>query len=345
MAKNPINVISCRGAVKFTSLIFEHLKAANSKAKMINTEFVTFANGEIKCTINESVRGNDVFIVQDVTNESIGSINDNIVELLATIDAVNHASAEEVNLVLPTFPYARQHKKKGREGLTAAMWCHIMENMGVRRIITLDIHSREIQNAFSHTIMENLHASYYLVKAMKEDGVDFNNLIVVSPDSGAVERNKYFAVNLKRPLAVIYKERDYSKSGNDNIVDMKLIGDIDHAPILITDDMIDTAGTLLKACTFLKEKGAGSIYIAASLAFLNGDAMINIEEAQDKEIITKIYTTNATYRTDNIIKDSNLYVIADVSELFAQSMIHINNGTSLSNVLESADNIKRLLGS
>jgi ribose-phosphate pyrophosphokinase len=339
-----LNLIACPGAKKFSEALFKSLKKKNKDTKLINTSFVTFKNSEVKCVLNEAVRGSDVFIIQDVANIATGSVNDNIIALLTAIDAANHASADEVNLVLPTFPYSRQHKKTKREGLTAALWCHIFEEMGIKRIITLDIHSREIQNAFKRTIMENLHASVQLVKTMKDDGVNFKNLIVVAPDSGAIDRNKYFAINLGVPLAMLYKERDYSKIStsvtDNNITNMKLIGDIDHSDILIADDLLDTGGTIIKAATFLKDKGASNINIAISLPFFNDPAIDDFTKAHEEGIIFKVYGTNAVHHPK--LWKQPWFKKCSVTDLFSEVIYRTNERIGLSDLLEGSDEIKEI---
>ena len=190
----------------------------------VDTTFTYFANGEFKTEVNESIRGKDIFIFQDVENHEVLnlnggknklslSVNDHLMCLLNTIDATRQAGAANITLVVPVYPYSRQHKKKGREGLTAAMLGHVYEMLGVSRIITLDIHIREIVNAFNSINLENLHASYQIIRELGKI-VDLTgqteDMVVVSPDTGAIDRNKFYASGLKLPLAMIYKERDYS---------------------------------------------------------------------------------------------------------------------------------------
>ena len=237
----------------------------------VNTRFTYFMNGEFKTELLDSVRGKDVYIFQDCENHEILplndgknklslSVNDHVMSMLVPIDAVQEAGAKTITLVLPVYPYSRQHKKKGREGLTARTLGHIYENLGVNRIITLDLHSREIVNAFSLTHLENLHASYQIIRELSKC-VDLVNktedMVIVSPDTGAIDRNKFYASGLKLPLAMIYKERDYSIVTQDahstNIKAVKLLGDVKGKVAFLADDMLGTGGTLLKAMGFLKE--------------------------------------------------------------------------------------------
>ncbi len=321
----------------------------------IDARFTMFANGEIKTEIVDSVRGKDVYIVQDVENhlpikfnggsdERVLSINDHIFALLSAVDAATQAGAGRITLVLPTYPYSRQHKKKGREGLTAARFGQIMEFLGVARIITLDIHSREIENCFNRTRLENLHASYQVIQKLA-DIIDVNDddLVVVSPDTGAVDRNKFYASTLQKPLALLYKERDYSKvtkSANDsNITDMKLLGDVNGKIVFMADDMLGTGGTLLKAMKFLRAQGAKQVICAVSLPFFSGSAIDDFDAAFREGRFTRIIGTNAVNHDDLLKKE--WYIQADVTTLFAQIISLLHHNRSLSPMLDNRDLIAK----
>jgi ribose-phosphate pyrophosphokinase len=344
--KRIAQIIACPGARFFAFEIEKALNSIRLNGHIVNCDFPIFANGETKCVINEPLRGSDVFIIQDVANTSTGSVNDNIATLLTAIDSANHASAQEVTVIIPTFPYSRQHKKSKREGLTASLWCHVLENLGVKRIITLDIHSREIQNSFNKTIMENLHASYEILDTMKKSGISLQNLVVVAPDSGAIERNKFFALNLKVPLAMIYKERDYSiltrDANNSNIMSIQLIGDVNGSDILMVDDMIDSGGTILKSARHLRSSTkVKNIYIACSLPFFNAGAIQLFEQAVAEGIISGVFGTNAVYNP--VLWQHEWFKRADVHKLFAKVIYNLNNDLSISSILESSDKIVNLI--
>ncbi len=322
-------------------------------------DFTYFLNGELKTQIKSCVRGKDVFIVQDVANEQIlslndgkiekaMSVNDHLMSLIVTIDAARRAGAASIALVLPTYPYSRQDKKKGREGLTASTLGAIYEGMGVSRIITLDIHSREIENSFSRVNIENLHASYQIIRELiklvdltgKEDDV-----VIVAPDTGAVERNKFYALGLKKPLAMIYKERDYSvvtQSGKDtNIKTMTLLGDVKGKIAFLADDMLGSGGTLLKAMEFLKEQGAEKVIAAISLPFFNGQAIELFNEAYEKGHFYRIIGTNAV--SHEKLLDYEWYINTDVSGLFANIIMRVHHGQSLSDLLDNRGIIEKLV--
>ena len=325
----------------------------------VNARFTHFMNGEFKTEILECIRGKSVFIFQDVENhhpllvnegknEHVFSVNDHLMSLLVTIDAVRFAGAAHITLVVPVYPYSRQHKKKGREGLTASMLGLFYENLGVDQIITLDIHSREIENAFHTARIENLHASYQIIRELAkiENLADPDaKLVIVAPDSGAVDRNKFYSSGLKKPLAMIYKERDYSvvtqNAKQSNIVSINLLGDVTGKTAFLADDMLGTGGTLLKAMAFLKSKGAKKVIAAVSLPFFTGDAIQLFDKAYKNGHFYRIIGTNAVYHEKLLNKE--WYISTDVSGLFAQAISRLYHNQSLSGVLDNRNIIERML--
>jgi ribose-phosphate pyrophosphokinase len=324
----------------------------------IKTNFYRFANGEFKTEILTSIRSRDIYIVQDIANTSplsfykskekhILSINDHIFNLFVTIDAVLQAGAHRITIVIPLYPYSRQHRKKSREGLTAARFGQMVEYFGIERIITLDIHSKEIENSFNKLRLENLRASYQILKVL--DAItDLNNpdLIIVAPDTGAVERNKFYARTLGKPLGMIYKERDYSQlthnATDSNITNMKLLGSVQGKTVFMCDDMLGTGGTILKAVKFLKESGARDIICAVSLPLFNGDAIAHFDEAYRQGLFTKVIGTNAVYEPDELL-DKEWYIHANVTRLFAKTIYRLHYDKSLSSILDNRDIIEKML--
>ena len=326
----------------------------------VDARFTYFMNGEFKTELLETVRGKDVYIFQDVENKQeitinegknkeVFSVNDHLMSLIVTIDAVRHAGAGRISLVLPVYPYSRQHKKKGREGLTASLLGHIYEDLDVEQIITLDIHSREIENSFHSARLQNLHASYQIIRELTRildlSADSEEQFVVVSPDSGAVDRNKFYSSGLQKPLAMIYKERDYSvvtqNAKQSNIISIKLLGDVEGKNAFIADDMLGTGGTLLKAMEFLKSKGAKKVIAAVSLPFFTGDAIQQFDEAYSKGLFYRIIGTNAVYHTE--LKQKEWYIETDVSGLFAQVITRLHENLSLSSLLDNRDIIEKLL--
>jgi len=323
----------------------------------VNARHTFFANGEVKTEILESVRGKDIFIFQDIENHQpipfndgssmrLMSVNDHIFNLFVTIDAAMQAGANRINLVLPMYPYSRQHKKKGREGLTAARVGAMLENLGVERIITLDIHSREIENCFDKLRIENLHASFQIIeKLMTIIDIQSEDLVVLAPDTGAIDRNKFYANALQRPLALLYKERDYSKvtksASETNISEMKLLGNVEGKTIFMADDMIGTGGTLIKGMKNLKELGVSKVICAASLPLFNGSALDDFDAAYHQGLFYRIIGTNAIHHKELLQKE--WYIQADVTGLFAQIISLVHHDRSLSSLLDNRDVVARLI--
>jgi ribose-phosphate pyrophosphokinase len=323
----------------------------------VPARFTVFANGEIKAEILESVRGKDIYIFQDVENhypvnfndgdeKKVLSVNDHLMTVLVTVDAARQAGAEQVTVVLPNYPYARQHKAKGREALTASRVGKVLEYLGVDRIITLDIHSRDIGNSFDRMRLENLHASYQIIRVLaRMDGVLNDDFVVVSPDTGAVDRNKFYATALKKPLALLYKERDYSrisKDANDsNIAEIKLLGNVRGKTVFMADDMLGTGGTLLKGMKILKDNGAGKVICSISLPLFSGDAISYFDNAYREGLFYRIIGTNAIYQEE--VLEREWYVSVNISRLFAQTITRLHQRQSLSSLLDNRDLIGKLL--
>jgi ribose-phosphate pyrophosphokinase len=324
----------------------------------IDSSYTRFANGEFKAEILSSIRGMDIYIVQDMENhlplQFCSSserfelnVNEHFFCLLVTVDAAIQAGAASVTVVLPSYPYSRQHKKKGREGVTAIKIGQILEFLGVKRIITLDIHSRDISNGFRRLLLENLHASYQILrKFCKIIDLKDPNLVVVAPDTGAVDRNKFYASVLDIPLAMLYKERDYSKishnADNNNIVSMKLLGSVEGKSVFMADDILGTGSTLISAMKLLKTMGAKKVICAVSIPLFTGDAIDHFEEAHNEGLFDTIIGTNAV-RHDNRLLDKKWYIQADVSDLFAEIIFRLHQNLSLSELLDNRRVIRQRL--
>ncbi|MDR1180137.1 MAG: ribose-phosphate diphosphokinase [Spirochaetales bacterium] len=326
----------------------------------IETSFTRFANGEYKSEILTSIRGMDIYIIQDVENHvplKFSSsdekyeltVNEHFFCLLVTVDAAIQAGASSITVVIPSYPYSRQHKKKGREGVTAIKVGQILEFLGVKRIITLDIHSRDISNGFRRLHLENLHASYQiLLKLSNIIDLKDPDLVVVAPDTGAVDRNKFYASSLSRPLAMLYKERDYSRISHDasdnNIVSMRLLGSVENKIVFMADDILGTGSTLITAMKLLKEMGARKVICAISIPLFTGDAVDLFEEVYRQGFFDVIIGTNAVRLGERVLS-KEWYIQADVSNLFARIISRLHYNLSLSKLLDNRKVIQHLLAS
>jgi ribose-phosphate pyrophosphokinase len=323
----------------------------------VAARFTFFANGEIKAQLEEPVRGRDVYIIQDPENhypvafndgsvtKSL-SVNDHLMTILVTVDAARQAGAERITVVTPVYPYSRQHRKKGREGVTASRIGSILEALGVHRLITLDIHSMEIGNSFNCMLLENLHASYQITRHLAGiQEIKVGDFVVVSPDTGAVDRNKFYATAFKRPLALLYKERDYSRVTKDaldnNIANIRLLGDVRGKTVFMADDMIGTGGTLLEAMRFLREQGAKKVICAVSLPLFSGRAIEHFDDAYAGGLFYRIIGTNAVYQEELLRRE--WYISVNITKLFARTIFRLHQDQSLSSLLDNRAIIERLL--
>jgi len=239
-----------------------------------------FADGEISVRIDESVRGHDVFVLQSVCPP----VNDRIMELLVILDALKRSSAGKITAVLPYYAYARQDRQESpRRPITAKLVADLITVAGADRVMSIDLHSGQIQGFFS-VPFEHLRASRVLVPKIAEITADKDHMVVVSPDAGGVERARYYSKALSASLAIIDKRRSAP-----NVAEvMHVIGDVEGKSCVIVDDMIDTAGTLTKAAAALIERGARDVYAAAAHPVLSGPAVDRISNSA----LSKVFVTD-----------------------------------------------------
>jgi ribose-phosphate pyrophosphokinase len=235
----------------------------------------TFSDGETRVEINENVRGMDVFIIQS----TCPPVNDHVMELLILIDAMKRASADRVTAVIPYYGYARQDRKVApRAPISAKLVADLITTAGASRVLSVDLHAGQIQGFFNIPV-DNLFATPILLKYMMTNFA--NNLVVVSPDTGGVERARAFAKRLDATLAIIDKRRE---GPNESQV-MNIIGNVKGKRVIILDDMIDTAGTMVQAAAALESEGATEVIACCTHAVLSGPAIDRIDGSNLKEII------------------------------------------------------------
>lgn len=261
-----------------------------------NMYHTSFADGELYCRIEESVRGCDTFLVQP----TCPPVTVNLMRLLINIDALKRASAKSVTAVVPYFGYSRQEKKStGREPITAKLVANLITKAGADRVMTLDMHDPAIQGFFDIPV-DHLSATRILSEHFK--GKDLSNYVVVSPDTGGVLRARQFANKLKLPLAIIDKRRP---EANKAVV-MNVIGDIAGMHTIILDDIIDTAGTLVTVADTLMESGAKSVTACCSHALFSDPATERIENSS----VNQIVCTNSVPLSADKIKRCNITVLS-----------------------------------
>jgi len=338
MERGKLKILACSSGRSFAEKVQKKIqeKISNeTQLKLVKTEEVKFANTEIKEVIGESLRECDVYIFQDVSNSANGlSVDENLSALKAAIDAVWRSDADHITVIVPVFPYARQEKQEGREGITAAVVARELEDLNADQVITLDVHNSAIAGFFRKAKFENLHASKNIIDYINKnkDFFDTKNLVVVSPDAGGVKRAKHYAHKLKTKLAFAYKERNYDIP--NSVDSVSLVGDVKEKDVLIVDDMIDTAGTLISVIEEIKKNGAKKVYVACSLALFNGKAIERVNNAYKKGIIDGVIGTDAVYQGGEFRKNNLWYHEVSVASYFAKVIMNLNQRKSISALLE-----------
>jgi ribose-phosphate pyrophosphokinase len=285
------------------------------RCSMGKSSITRFSDGEIYFQIEENVRGADVFIVQP----SCTPVDANLMELFLMIDAFKRSSARRITAVIPYYGYARQDRKdKPRVPISSKLVSDLLVASGTHRLLTMDLHAPQIQGFFSIPV-DHLFAAPVLVEYFQK--VDMKNLTVVSPDAGGVERARAFAKRLDGELAMVNKRRLEANVAQV----MNVIGDVEGRNCLVVDDIIDTAGTLVKTVEALKEKGAVKVYACATHPVLSGPAVERIEKSQLEEVIvTNTIPLSAEKRRCKKIRTLS------VAKLLAEAVQAIHDETSVS---------------
>ena len=287
------------------------------------SEVKKFADGEVSVSVNETVRGCDVFVVQSTCNP----VNDNLMELLIMMDAFRRASAGRITAVIPYFGYARQDRKaKGRDPISAKLVANMITAAGADRVLTMDLHAAQIQGFFDIPV-DNMLGSpvvvkYYMNK-FSEDRYDHNNFVVVSPDAGSVGRARNFAAKVHMDLAIVDKRRQ--KANFCEV--MNVIGDVKGKTCILFDDLVDTAGSLCNAAAALVEVGgAEKVYACASHGVLSGPALERLENSYIEELmVLNTIPMPAGYTGEKIRQ-------LDVAPLFAKAINRVYTETSISSL-------------
>lgn len=285
----------------------------------LGASFVSrFSDGEIAISINEVVRGSDVFIIQSTCTP----VNDNLIELLILIDALKRASAGRITAVMPYFGYARQDRKaKARDPISAKLVANLITTAGADRVLTMDLHAPQLQGFFDIPVDHLLGApllAQYFIKKFHKTGLE--DVVVVSPDIGSVGRSRKFAEKLDVPLAIIDKRRPKA-----NVCEiMNIIGDVKGKRVILVDDMIDTGGTIVNAANALTDIGATEVYACCTHGVLSGPAIDRIRTSSIKELVT--------LNTIPLTKDKKISKITTltVADVFAEAIERIYGDISIS---------------
>jgi ribose-phosphate pyrophosphokinase len=289
--------------------------------KPVDARIERFNDQEIFIEVYENVRGEDMFIVQPTSNPA----NDNLMELLIMADALKRSSAARITAVIPYFGYARQDRRtKARTPISAKLVANLIEEAGIERVLTMDLHATQIQGFFDIPV-DNLYAAPIFALDLKHHFGDMSDVMIISPDVGGVGRARELAKRIGADLAIVDKRRD--KPGE--IAEMTVIGNVQGRKCIIVDDICDTAGTLCKAADTLIEQGATEVHSYITHGVLSGPAVERITNSSMKHLVI----TDSIEATD-AVKNCDKIRIVPSAPLFAQAIMNIANGTSVSSLFD-----------
>lgn len=292
------------------------------KVKLVDTRVERFNDQEIFVEVFENVRGEDMFILQSTSNPA----NDNLMELLIMADALKRSSASRITAVIPYFGYARQDRRtKARTPISAKLVANIIARAGIERVLTMDLHATQIQGFFDIPV-DNLYASPVFALDIAENFQDLSKVMVVSPDVGGVGRARDLAKRHELDLAIVDKRR----SAPGEIAEMNVIGNVTGRTCIIVDDICDTAGTLCKAAETLIEKGAAEVHAYITHGVLSGPAVERVTNSKLKSLVV----TDSIEATPEVKGAHNIRIVP-TAPIFAQAILNIANGTSVSSLFET----------
>ncbi len=324
---------------------------------LIEKDEIRFSNGEGKISIKESVRGKDIYIISDVGNysctynmhgfENHKSPDDHISDIKRVLSAMA-GKERRVTVIMPLLYESRQHSRKGRESLDSAMALQELERLGIDDIITFDAHDPTIQNSIPLISFENLYPTLDIVKTiLVDESAIFNepsNMLIVSPDTGAMDRAIFYSSFLGSDIGMFYKRRDHSKvvGGKNPIVQHEYIGRVvEGMNILIVDDMIASGESIFDIAVELKKRKAGKIFVATTFALFT-EGIEKFNEFYEKGYIDSVYTTNLSYIPEQV-KKQPWFKEVDLSEYISRIINRLNYDMSISSMLDARKGIQELI--
>ena len=326
----------------------------DTKSYMVSLDEVRFNNGEGKIKINETVRKKDVYILSDVGNHSMtydmfGYENhvgpdEHFMDIKRVIGAIR-SQASSVTVIMPLLYESRQHRRKGRESLDCAMAMQELEKLGVDSVITFDVHDPNIQNATPCMSFENFYPTHTILESfIEKENLDFDNLLVVSPDTGAMDRALYYANMLNTNVGMFYKRRDLTKivNGKNPIIQHEYMGcDVKDKNVIVVDDMIASGSSMLEVAEELKKRGAKKVYLVATFALFTS-GLDGFNKAYKDGVFDMLYTTNLTYINPKLRKQK-WFCDVDCSMFLSKIINVLNRHQSISPLLNGIEEIVKLI--
>mgnify|MGYP006296974887 CR=1 FL=1 len=315
-----------------------------------------FANGEAKITLKETVRGKDVYIIADVGNygctyemfgiETHMGPDEHYQDIKRAISAIK-GNARRVTVIMPMLYASRQHKRKGRESLDCAMALKELQSLGVENIITFDAHDPRVENAVPGSF-ENLYPTFEIIKSIydteKDLDIDESNMMVISPDTGAMDRAIFYANNMGLNVGLFYKRRDHTKvvNGKNPIIKHEYMGgEIAGKNVLIVDDMISSGESVMDLAKELKNRNANNIYVAVTFALFT-EGIEKIKEFHEAGLIENLFATNLTYIPQDVLQ-AEWFTEVDMSEFLSVLINRLNYDEPISPLFDATTKIENLL--
>lgn len=356
-----LSVIGLPGSESFVQQVDRYLrewrKSGEVETFLSGVECPRFGTGEAKALLHESMRGHDVYLFCDafnygVTYEMYGrqvpmSPDDHFANLKRTIAALA-GKARRISVIMPMLYEGRQHKRAARESLDCAVMLQELDTIGVKNIITFDAHDPRVQNSVPFCGFDDVRPTYQMLKALVREypdiSLDKEDIVIISPDEGAMGRCMYFSSVLGLDIGMFYKRRDYSKvvNGRNPIVAHEYLGsDLAGKDVIIVDDMISSGDSLIDVALQLKEKGAKRIFNFATFGLFT-DGLEKFDRAYEEGVFTRIFTTNLVYQTPELLQRS-WYAQVNMCKYVAYIIDTLNHDATISNLLNPVQRIHKLL--
>ncbi len=356
-----LSVIGMKGCEEFVAKVDSYLtewrRHGLEQSYVVEAECPRFSSGEAKGMLHQSLRGHDVYIISDcfnygVTYQMYGmtvpmSPDDHFQDLKRILGAIA-GKARRISVIMPMLYEGRQHKRSRRESLDCASALQELVSMGVENIITFDAHDPRVQNAIPLHGFDNVKPTYQMIKALVRNVPDISfehdDLMMISPDEGAMSRCMYYSSVLKLDIGMFYKCRDYSKivNGRNPIIAHEYLGnDIKGKDVIIVDDMISSGDSIIDVAVQLKDKGAKRIFIFETFGLFT-DGLEKFDKAHAEGLFDKIFTTNLVYRSPELLA-RDWYVEVDMSKYVAYIIDTLNHDETISNLLEPSKRIHNLI--
>jgi ribose-phosphate pyrophosphokinase len=363
MPYGPLGIIALKSFKDMGEKIDGYLREMGSnglnkenETLLISAEEIRFSNGEGKVKLSETVRGMDIYILCDVGNYSCTyemyglthhmGPDEHFQDIKRAISAVG-GKARRVTVIMPLMYEGRQHKRKGRESLDCALALQELERLGVKDIYTFDVHDPNVHNAIPLSTFENIYPTYEIMKKLiKEEDIDIDKskMMIISPDTGAMDRAVYYSNNLGLDIGLFYKRRDYSTvvKGKNPIVEHEYIGrEVEGMDVLIVDDMIASGESIFDIIGELKKRKAKRIFVATTFALFT-EGLNKFNEYYEKGLFDRVYSTNLTYMPP-AVKETKWFKEVDMAEYVATLIDYVNKDKSVSQLVDGRWSIKELV--